>query len=171
MTDDMLDQWQKTTRPSWEWIWPIVITLGVLWMVAPRLEIALWPVFGRQEISDISRTDSRLCWMRLSEKFRAPEVQNYDVFLDRVSAASGKVVHSFPEIFNEAPPNDPVSTERAPMTGWNRRRLCILLPLDVKPDQPIRLRQVIHFRGFLGLWDIPIPLHSILSPPGAVVAP
>lgn len=171
MDQDTLDRWQATARPSWEWVWPIAITLGVLWMIAPRAELWLRPVFGHQEIGDISRVDGRLCWTRLSEKFRAPEVQNYDVFLDRVSAASGKVVHSFPEIFNEASPNQPVSTERAPAVGWTRRRLCIQMPLDVKQDQPVRLRQVIHFRGFLGLWDIPNPLPSILSPPGAVVDP
>lgn len=169
MHDDTLDQWQHTARPGWGWVWPIAIALGILWMVAPRAEAWLWPVFGKEEIVDIARQDGRLCWTRISQKYRVPEVQNYDAILDRVSPVTGQIVHTFPEIFNEAPPNDPVSTERAPPVGWSRRRLCILLPPRLAADQPVRLRQTIHFRGALGLWDLPIILPTILSPPGAAL--
>lgn len=166
---DAFDDWGREPRPRWAWVWPLTITLGVLWLLAPRIELALWPVLGRQEIDDVSRVGGHLCWERLSDKFRVPEIWNYDVFLDRVS--NGRLVHSFPEIFSEVPPHDPLSTDRTPSIGWTRRRLCIDLPPSIGPDQPVRLRQTVHFRGFLGLWDLAVPLPGIVDPGGASVPP
>lgn len=153
---------------------PFVMSATIVSLVlgASRIEMALNPVLGMQAIPEdgVTRTDHTLCWERISYKKRLAPVVNFDVFLDRVNPETGRFDdqhRSFPEVYAEAPPHDPVSTDRTPGIGWTRRRLCVDLPANVKPGQPIRLQQIAHFRGLFSLWDLSTALPEIVSPPGA----
>ncbi len=150
--------------PGW-----VVIFVGVsLFLSGPWLEELFFPVLDTPIIphDSITRTEERLCWTRQGAKFRVAKFNNYDVFLDRADPLSGQFDdhhRSFPEAFNEAT-GAPVNTDSTlPAGPIPPRRICVLLPPDLTIYQPIQVTLTTHYRGFLGLWDLPEPFPPIRS--------
>lgn len=168
------------------WTFAVLATFPVALMLAPKFQAAFFPVLGTQQINRIVRTPglmmivpngpaagrrrwigATLCWERFSVKNYAAVAYNIDEFLDRRNFQTNRfddTRRSFPEVWFEGT-HDPISTETTPPAGESRRRLCIDLPTKIRPDQPIRLQQYVHFKGLWGLWDLsPVALPEIISP-------
>ena len=124
----------------------------------PVLERHLFPIRGPSTINDIIRTPQRLCWTWHGEKLRDVASENFDVFLDRSNGD-----RSFPEVFHEDS-GAPWRKKGAVAVGRPVNfRYCILLPPDVGMTDALTLRQTIHYRGLLGLWEVLVAIPDLVS--------
>lgn len=140
------------------------LTLGVVIGLAPpwigaRLEARVFPVLTNQSIpaNSITRTGRWLCWSWTRDKQRSPAVLGMDVTLDTANAG-----RSQPEIIN-AVTGVPWHTGGAVQPGHYETPFCLILPEFVAEKEPVRVRQVAKYRGFLGLWSLEVPLPEITA--------
>ena len=124
-----------------------------------RIECWLFPVFASQAIppASIIRTNRSLCWTWERTKLRAPPAVDIDVTLD---TADGDTYS--PEIFNGMT-GEPWHTGGALPPGQYASQFCTTIPAAITRSLSTRLRQVLIYRGFLGLWMIRVPLPAIIA--------
>lgn len=143
---------------------PLCFACGMLvGLIQPRLgsqlETRLFPVIANQSIPahSVTRTGRWLCWSWVRDKLRSPRALNLDVTLE---TADGD--RSSPEIINSAT-GLPWHTGGAMPPGHYETPFCLVLPEFTPEGQPVRVRQVITYRGFLGLWDLSVPVPELVA--------
>ena len=140
-------------------IFGLYLCLAPPFLLGPKVEASLFPVFAEQSIpvSSVTRIDRSLCWDWVRTKARAPELLDLDVNLDTADGDSFA-----PEIYNPDT-GQPWHKGGALPAGHYDTRFCTTIPASVSHDKPVRLRQTLSYRGFLGLWTLRVPLPSIVA--------
>lgn len=124
----------------------------------PGIESRLFPVRTDQRVDEIVREPHRLCWRWSSMKTRSAISDNIDVFIhdgtgDRLVAYVFDRDTAFPwRIGGNVP------------AGYQEAHLCVLLPPRVGRDTPLRVEQIIYYRGWLGLWRTEVRVPDVTSP-------
>lgn len=152
-------------RLFWRLYWPVAVLAFLLIgapLVGPSIEGRLRPIRGAQTITNIIRTDARLCWDWTFVKLRVSASFNLDAFLE-VNSKPGGVTGVF-ELESGRPwgiLKYAVSPRPEPYT----LRYCISLPPYIGQGDAVVVHQQAYYPGLLGLWTLTVPFPDVVSLP------
>ncbi len=136
----------------------------------PRMELVVLPIFKSYRIdpTSVTRSGQNLCWTREGEKLRNPPLIDIDITVDFISPITGKLGHQpTPALFFEASGDD-FTTDDVQAPGPFRTRVCVRLAREIKPDQPVQVRQTVYFGSITGVWTVPFYVPTIVYPSNAI---
>lgn len=153
-----------------QWFWRFYAAAAIaflLWATGPHLELWLSPIRADRAPTDIRRTPSgMLGWTLNTEKHRAPEFLDVDVFLttanDRYSIT----------LYNDlSAADEPQCTRVAPWSrgqahgpGERALHLCVEIPRGVGAREHVKVNATALYRGFAGLWSLPVAMPDVADP-------
>lgn len=123
--------------------------------VGPVVESAAAPIRARQTVEVVERTEQRLCWRWSSVKLRPAISDNIDLF---IVAAGDRLVGA--PFFRET--GMPWRLSGTVGAGPQSIVMCALLPPHLGRDAPVRIEQVIQYRGWHDLWPVLVRVPDVM---------
>ena len=143
----------------WMWCVTAICFLALVGIKAgPSLEANLAPVEINQTITNVERSDRRLCWRWTSDKVR-DIAGEWDQGVIEVGS------ENYVLFIYEKADLSPWRKSRDVGLGLHSRDFCVDLPEYIKANTRIILHQTIFYDGWMKLWRLQGTVPDIVSPP------
>jgi hypothetical protein len=117
--------------------------------LGPLIEAKYWPVYRSWTVTEIERSDDRICWTVVFDKLRPISAEQ--VFY-RLTDKDGNSQSFIPFLTETGSPINKRASERS--VGPNQKsQRCTDLPKWVEPNEPITIAGHFIFRGWMNLWQ------------------